>query len=185
MTLEEIKIEEFENKIYDKYITLFPEEEQRDWNMIQDAYKKGLEKFYKIINNDEIIGFFMLEKMEDNYPYYLDYFAIYKENQNSGLGTLAIKTLLKKIIGDNNELCIEIEKENEKDPITLRRAEFYKRLGFKRVDSEYVLYNVSYTPYIYTKKENPEKEKIDEIMFKYYVANCGKKEADKNCKKVK
>ncbi len=185
MIIEEIKIEEFEKNIYDKYITLFPEEEQRDWNMIQDAYKRGLERFYKIIDNDEIIGFFMLEKIDDTCPYYLDYFAIYKEKQNSGLGTLAIKALLEKIIGDNNELCIEIEKENEKNPITLRRAEFYKRLGFKRVDSEYILYNVSYTPYIYTRKEKPEKEMIDSVMFKYYFANCGKEEAQKNCKKVK
>ena len=55
MTLEEIKIEEFENKIYDKYIRLSPEEEQRDWSMIQDAYKKDLEKFYKIIDNERIL----------------------------------------------------------------------------------------------------------------------------------
>lgn len=185
MILEKITIEEFEEKIYDKYITLFPEEEQREWNMIQKSYEKGIENFYKILDNNEIIGFLMLEKIKDDYPYYLDYFAIYKEYQNRGFGTLAIKYLLEKIIGNNNEICIEVEKEDIKDIITLRRTEFYKRLGFRKVDSEYLLYNVLYTPYIYSKNKNIEKEKIDKIMFEYYFINCGKDEIDINCKKIK
>lgn len=39
-----------------------------------------------------------------------------------------------------------------------------------------------YTPYIYTKKEKVDKNKIDEMMFKYYVINCGEEEVEKDCR---
>lgn len=90
----EISIEEFENKIYNEYITLFPEEEQRSWKKIKQTYENGIEKFYKITLENETIGFFMLEKAGEEYPYYLDYFAIFKKYQNKGYGTEAIKKLL-------------------------------------------------------------------------------------------
>ena len=176
----EINIEEFENKIYEEYITLFPEEEQRSWRKIRQTYEKGIEKFYKITLNNEIIGFFMLEKAGEGYPYYLDYFAIFKKYQNKGYGTEAIKKLLEKIC-INEELMIEIEKEEDANPVTIKRANFYKKLGFKKVNSEYLLYKVIFTPYIYTNKNNINKKQIDEIMFKYYAINCGE-EIKKNCR---
>ena len=46
----EIGIEEFEDKIYERYTKLFPKEEQRNWNKIRDTYNKGFEKFYKIVS---------------------------------------------------------------------------------------------------------------------------------------
>ena len=73
----EITINEFKENIYDKYIKLFPEDEQRNWGKIEKTYKDGIEKFYKIILKDMTIGFFMLEKLSDNYPFYIDYFAIF------------------------------------------------------------------------------------------------------------
>lgn len=184
MKIEEIDIKEFEGKIYNEYVKLFPEEEQRDWEKIQTSYKKGIEKFYKITENELIIGFFMLEKIGDNYPYYLDYFGIFKEFQNKGYGTKAIKNLLDEII-KSEDLYIEIEKEDEENYITIKRAEFYERLNFKKVDSEYLLYKVLYTPYIYTKSNNVNKDKVDKIMFEYYLMNCGEEEIKANCRKIK
>ena len=81
MKIEEIDIKEFEEKIYNEYVKLFPEEEQREWEKIKIAYENGIEKFYKITENDKVIGFFMLEKIKSNFPYYLDYFGIFKEYQ--------------------------------------------------------------------------------------------------------
>lgn len=182
MEIIEIDINEFEKDIYNGYIELFPEEEQREWDKIQKAYENKIEKFYKIVSNNMTVGFFMLEKIDDNSPYYLDYFGIFKEHQNKGIGTQSIQKLLEKV-GEEG-LYIEIEKEDTKNDITLRRAEFYKKLGFKRIDSEYLLYNVLYTPYIYT-KTNVTKEEVDKVMFEYYIINCGKKEIKNNCKQIK
>ena len=177
----EIGIEEFEDKIYERYTKLFPEEEQRNWNKIRDTYNKGIEKFYKIVLDNSIIGFFMLENNEKDYPYYLDYFAIFEEYQNKGYGTKAIKKLMSEII-DNKGLCIEIEKEEEDEPLTIKRANFYLKLGFEKINSEYLLYNVLYTPYVYN--YTSEKEMVDKIMFDYYKLNCGEDAVKINCKIV-
>lgn len=184
MKIEEIGIKEFEEKIYCEYISLFPKEEQREWGFIEKAYKEGIEKFYKITEEDNIIGFFMLESINDEYPYYLDYFGIFKSFQNKGYGTKAIEMLLIDIIKDK-DLYIEIEKEEKEKNITIRRADFYRKLNFKKIESEYLLYEVIYTPYVYTKSKSISKEKVDKVMFEYYLINCGKKEIEENCKIIK
>lgn len=43
-----ISIEDFKDKIYNDYEKLFPEEEQRDWIIIEDNYNKGIEEFLNI-----------------------------------------------------------------------------------------------------------------------------------------
>lgn len=179
----EITINEFKEKIYDRYIKLFPENEQREWRKIENTYKKGIEKFYKILLDDITIGFFMFEKLNDDYPFYLDYFAIFNEFQNKGYGTKAIQILTNKIV-KNNGLIAEIESENEDNPITITRLEFYKRLGFNKTGSEYLLYDVLYTP-ITNINKNISKEKMDIIFFNYYKTNCGEHDIKTKCKIVK
>jgi ribosomal protein S18 acetylase RimI-like enzyme len=184
MNIQEISIEEFEKNIYSKYVTLFPEDEQRDWKNIKETYHNGIERFYKILLDEKnIIGFIMLEKIE-NMPFYIDYFAIYQEYQGKGYGTETLKILLQNIIKDTG-LCIEIEKENQDDINTIRRSNFYKNLGFKKVNSEYELYNVKYTPYIYDILNRFSKEEVNKIMFNYYGKNCGKEAVAKHCKIIK
>ena len=83
----EINIEEFEKDIYSEYLKLFPEDEQRPLNKLRNTFNRGVEKFYKIVFEKKTIGFFLLEKLGNDYPFYLDYFAIYEEYQNKGYGT--------------------------------------------------------------------------------------------------
>lgn len=184
MDIIEIKIEEFEEKIYEEYIQLFPPEEQREWKYIKKSYENKIEKFYKIVSENNIIGFVMLEKLFENYPYYIDYFAIFKKYQGKGFGTKAIRLLLDKFV-KNDGLCIEIEKEESSNNITIKRAKFYKKLLFKKINSEYLLYGVHFTPYIYGENLKINKNEIDKIMFDYYIANCGEDEIKKNCSIIK
>lgn len=179
----EITLNEFKEDIYAKYIRLFPEDEQRDWEKIERTYKNGIEKFYKILLKDITIGFFMLEKISDNYPFYIDYFAIFNEFQNKGYGTKAMQILENKIT-DSNGLIAEIEKENINNPITIRRFEFYKRLGFNKIGSEYLLYDVLYTPIININKII-DKRNMDIIFFDYYKTNCGELDVKTKCKIIK
>ncbi len=184
MKFDEINIQEFEKEIYPKYITLFPKEEQRNWDKIKKTYEKGQEKFYKIVEKEEIIGFFMLEKCSEKHPYYIDYFAIFEEYQNKGYGTKTIKKIIKEI-AKKDGVCIEIEKEDENVPKTLKRAKFYESLGFQKVDSEYLLYNVYFIPYMYMPNGIIEKEQADKIMFDYYLMNCGEQEVKERCRIIK
>ena len=67
MEIIEISINEFESKIYKEYTKLFPSEEQREWEKIKSTYENGKEKFYKIMIENKIIGFFMIEKLQNSY----------------------------------------------------------------------------------------------------------------------
>ena len=166
----EITIDEFKNNIYDKYISLFPNNERRKYNKIEITYMQKIEFFYKIVLNNTIIGFIMLEKLDNNHPYYLDYFAIYKEYQNKGYGKSALEFLLNNIIS-NNGLIAEIEKVDDNNSITVKRLRFYEQLGFKKINSVYLLDNVLYTPIVYLNSYNYSKHEIDKIFFDYYKIN--------------
>lgn len=176
----EITIEDFKENIYNEYVKLFPKEEQRDWKKIENTYKNGIEKFYKIVLEDITIGFFMLEKINDNYPFYLDYFAIFNKFQNKGYGSKAINILLDKII-INDGLIGEVEKEDLNNPLTIRRLKFYAKLGFKKAESEYLLYNVLYVPILNIRIKELNKVEIDKIFFDYYKTNCREYEVKNKC----
>ena len=189
MEIKEITIEKFEKEFYDKYIDLFPEDEQRDWKNIRKTYEDGIEKFFEIVCENKKIGFFMLERINDSYPYYLDYFAIFKEFQDKGYGTEAVKKLEDEVIKDSG-VCGEIESieyaDNEKDKeIRLKRKECWESLGFKGFDSRYSLWNVIYTPYAYYRNNTPSKEEMDKILFDYYTMNTSKELIEKNGYKLK
>lgn len=177
--VKEITIEEFEEKIYDKYITLFSKEELRDWDTIKEIYNKKYEHFYKIMDDDTIIGFFILEKIGD-YPYYLDYFAIYNEYQSKGYGSLSIKKLLEDVIKDDG-LIGEVEEVTEDDPITVRRWKFYEKLGFKKFDDVKFSYTVLFDLIIYPYNYNLTGLKVAEILYDYYRINIGEEETKRLC----
>ena len=178
--VRKITIEEFENKIYDRYTQLFSKEEQRDWKTITVAYKNGVEEFYGIYDEDNLIGFFMIERI-NNYPYYLDYFAIFNEYQSKGYGSLAIKTLLEKVIKENGILG-EIEKVDEADPVTVRRWNFYKKIGFKKYNNLFYFNGTTFELIVYPNDYNKDGSEVANMLYDYYICNIGEEETKKSCK---
>ncbi len=183
LNIREITIEEFEEKIYDKYINLFPQGEQRDWHTIKEAYNNQIEKFYVILDEKTVIGFFMLEKI-NHYPYYLDYFAIYEEYQNKGYGVKSIQKLLSDIIKDEG-LLGEVEEVNESDPITVRRWQFYERLGFRKTNYLFLFGKVPFNIIIYPGNSIIDEEILGDILMDHYIVNIGREETEKHCKILK
>ena len=51
-----------------------------------------------IIENEKNVGFIMLEKLNEDYPYYIDFFAIFEKYQGNNYGTMALEYLIKNII---------------------------------------------------------------------------------------
>ena len=92
--------------------------------------------------------------------------------------------ILENKITVGKGIIAEIEKENINNPITIKRFEFYKRLGFNKSGSEYLLYDVLYTPIININK-NIDKRNMDIIFFDYYKTNCGELDVKTKCKIIK
>jgi ribosomal protein S18 acetylase RimI-like enzyme len=178
--VRKITIEEFEDKIYDKYITLFTLEEQRDWKTITVAYQNGIEEFYGIYDDEKLVGFFVLERIK-NYPYYLDYFAIFNEYQSKGYGSKSVKILLDKIIKDDG-LLGEIEQVNDVDSSTIRRWKFYEKLGFKKFDTLFFFNGTTFELIIYPDNYKVEGIELANMLYEYYCVNIGQEETKKSCK---
>lgn len=180
--IKKISMQEFENDIYPKIEELFPDAELRRLESIRKTCESGNENLYKINLDDKTIGCFSLEKLE-NYPHYLDYFAIYEEYQNRGFGTLVMQIIQSKIVA-GEDIFGEIEKVESSNEQSLRRWNFYKKVGFKLTDIEYDLHKVLYNPIVFSPKKYTN-EAINTILFSYYELNSGKEAVEKNCKIIR
>ena len=192
MELINIDYKEFKAEIYQKYIEIFPEEERKTLETIEKNYNKNITSFIKIAEANKLIGFLIMNSIENNRYMQLDYFAILPEYQNKGYGTKAIKEL-EKVVQNYDAIFVEIEKlgygantaENE---IREKRAKFYERLGFHKLDTNLKWFNSLFLSVYYLKLNNnltyDEKEILNNIFEIYYKVH-GKKKVDENCEIIK
>ena len=192
MELININYEEFKAEIYQKYIEIFPEEERKSLETIEKNYNKNITRFIKIDEEKELIGFCIMNSIENNRYMQLDYFAILPEYQNKGYGTKAIKEL-EKVVQNYDAIFVEIEKlcygaNKEENEIREKRAKFYKRLGFHKLDTNLKWFNSLFLSVYYLKLNDnliyDEEEILNNIFGIYYKVH-GKKKVDENCEIIK
>lgn len=192
MELINIDYKEFKAEIYQKYIEIFPEEERKTLEAMEKNYNKNITRFIKIDEEKELIGFFIMNSIENNRYMQLDYFAILPEYQNKGYGTKAIKEL-EKVVQNYDAIFVEIEKlcygaNKEENEIREKRAKFYERLGFHKLDTNLKWFNSLFLSVYYLKLNDnliyDEEEILNNIFGIYYKVH-GKKKVDENCEIIK
>ena len=190
MKLKKIDLEEFKKVIYPEYKQIFPIMERKPYIELKRLYEKGITSFIEILDNDQIIGFFIVNSFESNLYIHLDYFAILPSHQSKGYGSKAIK-LLEEMYKDYDGIFIEIEKvglgHNENQNQTRqRRARFYENLGFKKMNFDIILYTVRYSCYILTCSNKVlEDEFIVNKISQLYNEILGKSRMKRNCKIIR
>lgn len=90
---------------------------------------------------------------------------------------------------ENKGIFIEIEKvglgkNEEENLLRIKRQEFYKKIGFKKLKFDLFLFGVIYTPYLYSNVEDDENVVINEILSIYEVIS-GKDKIKQNCKIIR
>lgn len=188
VNIQEIDINEFEKNIYSYYLEIFPENERKTLKMINSSFDEGYTKIIKINQSDNLCGFMIINKIKENGYAILDYFAILPQYRSKGIGTKALKLLIDEET-KNKGMFIEIEKiglgkDDKENLIRENRKKFYEKIGFKKLNYDFVLFNVVYTPYIYSNIEEKE-EKIVKQIFNMYEVIIGKNKVEKNCKYIK
>lgn len=189
--LIEINFEEYKELVYPEYLKIFPEEERKELKTIESNYKNKISKFIKITESNQFIGFYMINTVENNKYAQIDYFAILTEYRNKGYGTEAINVIKEKFT-QYNGIFIEIDKlgigESEEESILRqKRANFYERLGFHKLNFDLVWFKtLILSPYILMLNNSKDTEDIIlESMFKIYIAAHGKEKVDRKCKVIK
>lgn len=188
MKLKDIGIDEFKEDIYSYYLKIFPEDERKPLELLQSSYEKHYTRIIEILYKNEIIGFMILNKVKDKGYAVLDYLAILPQYRNNKFGTKALQILLEQE-RENSGIFIEIEKVGlgkniEENLLREKRKNFYEKIGFKKLNFDLFLFNVIYTPYLFSNSEDDEDMIIDEIL-NIYEAISGKERIEQNCKIIK
>lgn len=186
LKLVNVDIKEFKQTIYKEYEKLFPENERKSYKRIKKGFNNGIVNIAKIVDDNEFIGFMIINKIENVKYLQLDYFAILPQYQNKGYGTKAIK-LLKEQCKDYNGVYIEIERvrndNTKEDKIRIKRAKFYENIGFYKLSFDINLFSVEYSLYIFqTSDIKEDEEKITKDIFTIYNTIIGEKRVRKYCK---
>ena len=191
MNLVNIEIEEFKKEVYPEYIKIFPKEERKELATIEKNYNKKITKLIKICENNQFVGFFIINTIKNSQYIQLDYFAILQKYQNRGYGTKAIQ-LLKSKMETYDGIFVEIEKlglgkDKQENLLRERRAKFYETLGFEKLNFtlkwfESLILSIYVLP-ISSYKDT--EEKIMENMFQIYVSVHGKEKVERDCKVIK
>lgn len=181
-----IDIERFKEKIYPKYLKLFPASERKSYKQLVSAFNKGVLNIIEIMLDEKSIGFFIINSIKGNKYLQVDYFAIFAKFQGKGYGKQAINKL-KQISREYRGIFIEVEKlglgSDEKENILRqRRMDFYTKLGFIPLNYDFNLFNVVFTPMVLnTYKELDEEDVIVQDVIKIYYEILGGKIFKTNC----
>lgn len=186
--LKNIDINKFKNEIYRYYLEIFPKEERKPLELIQSSYEKGYTKIIEILYENKITGFMLLNSLKNKGYAILDYLAILPQYRNNKIGTRALK-ILQEQEKENSGIFVEIEKvglgrDIGENLLREKRKNFYEKLGFKKLNFDLLLFDVVYTPYLFSNIEDNENVIIDEI-FNIYEAISGKERIKQNCKVIK
>ncbi len=131
MIFKKVDISEFVT-IYKDLLKQFPEVELKSYTRFCELLQSG-EYFVQIVQVDnDPIGYVIFYELTNSI--WLDYIAIFKESQSKGYGSRILKSLSEKF---QKGLYLEVEKADKNNINTLRRIDFYKKLGAKKLNVEY------------------------------------------------
>ena len=186
--LKDIGIDEFKKDIYSYYLEIFPEDERKPIELIQSSYEKKYTTIIEILYKNEIAGFMILNRVKAKSYAVLDYLAILPQYRNNKIGTKALEILLEQE-KESSGIFIEIEKvglgkDEEENLLREKRKNFYEKLKFKRLNFDLFLFDVIYTPYLFSNIEDNEDIIIKEIL-EVYESISGKERIKQNCKVIK
>lgn len=188
LKLEYIYINQFEKEVYPYYLKIFPEAERKPLKLIKSSCEKKYTRIIEILYKDELVGFMILNRVKDKDYAVLDYLAILPQYRGNKFGTEALKILLEQE-KENAGIFIEIEKvglgkSKEENIEREKRKNFYEKIGFKKLNFDLWLFDVIYTPYLFSNKEFDENVIIDRIL-NIYESISGKQRIKQNCKIIK
>ena len=127
------------------YIEAFPNDERAPYYLLTRKARKDYVDFFSIYDDKEWAGFFYVVKKAK--LAYVFYFAITLKKRGQGLGSSALKELIK--LYDGYRLFLAIEEIDEKYSNyneRIKRKNFYENVGFKdlatKVREGYVRYDL-------------------------------------------
>ena len=170
-------------EIYSDMLTQFPKCEMKSKKQFSELLKNPDYCAYSIRISGIKAGYVILFKDKINKTLWMDYIAIFKKHQSKGFGTKIFETM-KKTFSEFSGMWIEVEKPDNNRQETFKRIKFYKKIGAKLINENYIypnrenglamdLYFLPYCPNntICTEKMNKCIKNVFETLH-YDVKDC-------------
>lgn len=116
------------------YEESFPAEERRDWQLIVSPVSDGCPRLFEIIADGHLAGMLTLWQFE--HFAYVEHLAVDPALRGKGIGSEAMRLLMEKI--GMKPVVIEIEPPVADKPMTVARHDFYRKLGFDTISTDYI-----------------------------------------------
>lgn len=116
------------------YEESFPADERRDWGLIESPAKSGCPTLYAILADGRLAGMLTLWSFERFS--YVEHLVIDPALRGKGIGSAAMRQIIDEI--GQRPLVVEIEPPTASRPETLHRRDFYSRLGFSTISTDYI-----------------------------------------------
>lgn len=172
-------------KLYTERMTMdFPANELKPLDMIFKLVSRGRYDCYGLVENEEIIGYAFLNRLEGREDYLVDYLAIASDRRNHGLGAELIELLAQKLV-DANSILVEVENpeyatDDSDRKLKTGRVNFYMRNGFRDTNVRAVCFGVPFCIIAYGNGDVKSEEEIKELYKQHYKAMLPKELFDKN-----
>ncbi|MCY0970610.1 GNAT family N-acetyltransferase [Chryseobacterium wangxinyae] len=118
-------------KIYNSYVSSFPEDERRDWHKFLRLFDHPQVKVISVLNDSENIGYLIIWQLSSFL--FVEHFEVFSEFRNQKLGSHITDYLFKNY----PKIILEIEPQHL-DENSQRRFFFYQRNGFHLIDEMYI-----------------------------------------------
>lgn len=125
-------------ELYTSLTSQFPQDEMKSFDTFEKILQNPKYKVFSICENNLVYGYFTYYEFEDN-TILVDYFVIKKEYHSKGIGSFTFNELKK--LSKYDGCYLEVEKYNSNEINTLRRINFYKKLGAIKLDINYIYPN--------------------------------------------
>lgn len=136
------------------YLSSFPSNERRPFSELFLPYKSN--NFFEIYDDDIFVG--IIASLTYNCVTFITYFAIEKDKQNKGYGSMALKKIMDNFDGNIFIADLEYCDINDTQSLKYKRKKFYEKNGFYKTEIEYKWKNVRYQ--IFSTDKN-----YSEVMF--------------------
>lgn len=119
------------NEAWNIYKNSFPSDERRTLKSQQELIKNNQYSFFKVTKDEALVAIIAIWNFQDFL--FIEHLAAKKEMRGKGIGTELLKEYLSK---SKKQIVLEVERP--KNEIANKRIEFYKKIGFKLNDFDYI-----------------------------------------------
>ena len=170
MKLVKLNSAQVESLYTERLVIDFPKDEQKPLNFILKAMDNGIYECFGLWDDNNIIGYVFLEKMEKDYL--IDYLSVYPDKRNSGNGGECL-LLLAELLADADNVLIEIEDPDRTDNIEekelrTRRKNFYLRNNCKDTGLRVECFGVPFQILVLGKDKKTDMEYLKKKYVSFY-----------------